>query len=102
MSSLFSLIAVPMNKSDLTDRFAARAGIPKSHAQAHINTIFELMGEALAEGEKVVVSDFGTFTVSHRKGFQGQNPRTGEPIEVSARRIPVFKCGKALKRSLND
>jgi len=90
-----------MNKSDLTDQFASKAGIPKVRAHSYLNILFQLIGDALKEGEKVVISDFGTFTVSRRKGFTGKNPRTGAVIEVPPRHIPIFRCGKALKKALN-
>ena len=58
--------------------------------------------DALISGEKVTISDFGTFTVSHRRAFQGHNPKNREVIQVPERRIPVFRAGKGLKEALND
>jgi nucleoid DNA-binding protein len=57
--------------------------------------------DALVRGEKVTISDFGTFTVSTRRAFSGHNPKNGEAMKVPARRIPVFRAGKGLKRNLN-
>lgn len=91
-----------MNKKDLTARLATLAGIPAVRARVIIDHVFSVIAEALVNGEKVVISDFGTFTVSVRKPFQGQNPRTGEVIEVPARRIPVFRSGRGLKNALNN
>ena len=90
-----------MNKADLTQRLASRAGIPKVRAAAYINIITEAIQEALISGDKVTISDFGTFTVSQRKAFEGRNPLNQEPIRVSSVRIPVFKAGKGLKEALN-
>ena len=53
-------------------------------------------------GDKVTISDFGTFTVSCRNAFQGHNPKSGEVIQVPERKIPVFRAGKGLKEALND
>jgi DNA-binding protein HU-beta len=58
------------------------------------------MSKALAEGEKISVSGFGTFEVRERAERQGTNPRTGEPMTIAATRSVVFKQGKALKESL--
>jgi DNA-binding protein HU-beta len=90
-----------MNKADLTEALSGRAGIPKVHAANYINILTEAISEALTRGEKVTISDFGTFTVSKRKAFEGHNPKNRLKIRVPARRIPVFRAGKGLKVSLN-
>ncbi len=89
------------NKNDLTILLANEAGIPKVHAARYINIVTETIAEALEEGKKVTISDFGTFQVSERRSFSGRNPKTGDPLNVPVRRIPVFRAGKKLKRSLN-
>lgn len=89
------------NKSDLTVLLANEAQIPKVRAANYINIITETIAEALENGKKVTISDFGTFQVSERAAFAGRNPKTGDPIEVPIRRIPVFRAGKKLKTSLN-
>jgi len=90
-----------MNKADLTERLAAEAGIPKVRAARYINILTDTIRDALVRGDKVTISDFGTFTVSPRRGFVGHNPKSGVEIQVSSRRIPVFRAGKGLKSSLN-
>ena len=90
-----------MNKAALTEKLAEQAGIPKVRAAAYINTLVDAIAEALVEGEKVTISDFGTFTVSQRREFTGHNPKNGSEIRVPARRIPVFRAGKGLKQRLN-
>jgi DNA-binding protein HU-beta len=90
-----------MNKADLTDILADRGGLPKVKAAAYINILTEAIQEALVRDDKVTISDFGTFTVSQRREFKGHNPKTGEVMNVPARRIPVFRAGKGLKNSLN-
>lgn len=91
-----------MNKADLTEKLAERAGIPKVRAANYINIITETIQDALVTGEKVTISDFGTFTVSKRREFTGHNPKNGKEMRVPARRIPVFRAGKGLKNSMND
>ena len=90
-----------MNKADLTERLAASADIPKVRAAQYINIVVAAIQEALSSGEKVTISDFGTFTVSSRREFMGHNPKNGSEIKVPARRIPVFRAGKGLKETLN-
>ncbi len=91
-----------MNKADLTERLSEQAGIPKVRAADYINIITESIQGALIGGEKVTISDFGTFTVSHRRAFEGHNPKNREVIQVPERRIPVFRAGKGLKEALNE
>ncbi len=90
-----------MNKADLTERLAASADIPKVRAAQYINIVVAAIQDALSNGEKVTISDFGTFTVSSRREFMGHNPKNGSEIKVPARRIPVFRAGKGLKETLN-
>jgi DNA-binding protein HU-beta len=90
-----------MNKADLTELLAERAGLSKVKAASYVNTVIEAIQETLVNGEKVTLSDFGTFTVSKRRQFAGHNPKNGQAITVPERRIPVFRAGKGLKKQLN-
>ena len=91
-----------MNKADLTEILAARAGIPKVKAATYINILTEAIQESLVRKEKVTISDFGTFTVSQRAPFDGHNPKTGQPMKVRSVRIPGFRAGKGLKAAMNE
>ncbi len=90
-----------MNKADLTTRLADRANMPKVRAAECINILTDEIRRALVEEEKVTISDFGTFQISHRKAFEGQNPKTRAKMDVSACRIPIFRAGKGFKSALN-
>ena len=90
-----------MNKADLTEILAEQGGIPKVRAAQYINVIVSAIQDALTKGDKVTISDFGTFTVSQRREFLGHNPKNASEIRVPARRIPVFRAGKGLKETLN-
>ena len=90
-----------MNKADLAEAFALKAGIPRSRAASYLNVVVGSMRDALVAGEKITISDFGTFTISTRRTFMGNNPKNGASIRVPARRVPVFRAGKRLKASLN-
>ncbi len=86
-----------MNKSDLVQVVAEKAGVNKATAERAVNTVFEGISDALGRGEKVSLVGFGTFSVSERAARVCRNPRTGEKINVAAASVPKFKPGKALK-----
>lgn len=91
------------NKKDLTEQLAARADIPKSTAAKTINLLTAIISDALTDGKKVTISDFGTFNLSERSAFEGYDPQNNRRIQVPPRTIPVFRAGKKtetiLKRS---
>ena len=89
------------NKKDLTEQLAARADIPKSTAAKTINLLTAIISDALTDGKKVTISDFGTFNLSERSAFEGCDPQNNRRIQVPPRTIPVFRAGKKLKQSLN-
>ncbi|HKM27073.1 MAG TPA: HU family DNA-binding protein [Thiopseudomonas sp.] len=90
-----------MNKSELIDKVAASADIPKAVAGRALDAVIESITGALAEGDSVVLVGFGTFAVKDRAARTGRNPQTGNPIEIAAAKIPGFKAGKALKDAVN-
>ena len=90
-----------MNKSELIDKVAASADIPKAVAGRALDAVIESITGALQEGESVVLVGFGTFSVKDRAARTGRNPQTGNPIEIAAAKIPGFKASKALKDAVN-
>jgi len=66
-----------------------------------IDTIFDEIIEALANGNRVELRGFGSFSVKHREARTGRNPRTGESVKVDAKSVPFFKTGKLLRDRLN-
>lgn len=90
-----------MNKAQLSATLAHKAEIPKVQAARYVDMVFQAIHDALVSGEKVTISDFGTFKVQVRSGFDGQNPQTGEAMNVASVRIPGFRAGKGLKAGLN-
>lgn len=67
-----------------------------------VSTIFESISEALADGDRVELRGFGAFSVKHRDGRVGRNPRTGESVQVPEKSVPFFKTGKELRERLNE
>ena len=90
-----------MKKSDLVEAISSKTGVPKSQAQEIIESVFDLIGSALSQGEKIDLRGFGTFSVRDSKARTGRNPQTGEPIPIPARRVPGFKAGKELRDRVN-
>lgn len=86
-----------MTKSDVVDRFAAEADVSKNAAKEYLDTLLDVVTDALARGEKVTLTGFGTFEVRQRAARMGRNPQTGEPIHIPATRTPAFRAGKTLK-----
>lgn len=90
-----------MNKSEFIDAVAQNADIPKSTAQKAVDSMVDVIGNALRRGDQVSLVGFGTFLTRQREARQGRNPRTGETINIRASRVPSFKAGKALKDTVN-
>ncbi|SFI62281.1 integration host factor subunit beta [Jannaschia pohangensis] len=67
-----------------------------------VNTIFEEIIDALADGDRVELRGFGAFSVKQRDARVGRNPRTGEAVQVDEKHVPFFKAGKLLRDRLND
>ena len=90
-----------MNKSELIEAVAEEADLPKSAAERAINAFTANITKNLISGDSVVLVGFGTFSLKERAARAGRNPKTGEPIQIAAARVPHFKPGKALKDSVN-
>jgi len=86
-----------MNKTDLVNAVAASTGFTKKDAEKAVTAVIDGITGALKAGDKVQLVGFGTFEVRNRAAKQGHNPRTGEPMQVPASKLPAFKAGKALK-----
>lgn len=90
-----------MNKAELIDAVADKAGLSKTDAGRALDSTFDAIARALKKGEKVALVGFGTFAVRKRAPRVGRNPKTGAPIRIAAARTAAFKAGKALKDSVN-
>jgi integration host factor subunit beta len=86
-----------MTKSRLGRFVADRFNLPKEVAEQAVDAVFSAVTKALAGGKRVVVRGFGSFEVRARKARLGRNPKTGEPVEVPAKRTPFFRVGKELR-----
>ena len=86
-----------MNKTELIAAVAERTGMSKKDTEAVIAATVNTIAAALADEEKVQLVGFGSFEVKKRAERTGLNPRTKEPVQIAATKVPVFKAGKALK-----
>ena len=77
-----------MNKTELVAAVAAKAELSKKDAEAAVNAVFDSVKDALAEGDKVSLIGFGTFSVKTRAARTGLNPRTKETIEIPESKVP--------------
>lgn len=90
-----------MNKSELIAAIAAKTEVSKAAAEKSLNATIEAIAETLAQGEKVQLVGFGTFSVKERAERTGRNPQSGETIKIAASKAPAFTAGKALKDQVN-
>jgi integration host factor subunit beta len=91
-----------MTKADLVDEVIRTSSLSKKHAEIIVNTVFHSIVEALRREDKIELRGFGSFRIRRRRSRQGRNPKTGDRVEVPAKRIPYFKPGKELKDLIND
>jgi DNA-binding protein HU-beta len=90
-----------MNKTQLTEAVAAKINFKKKDAEACVNQVFAAITEALANGEKVQISGFGSFEAKSRAARMGRNPHTHEEMEIPAFKSAGFSPSKTLKNALN-
>ena len=90
-----------MNKDDLISKVASSIGVSKSEAAKSVDAVFSSITNSLKGGNEVRLVGFGTFLITNRAATTGRNPRTGESIEIPAKKVPKFRAGKALKETVN-
>ena len=90
-----------MTKADLIEEVAQAGRLTRREAEVVVETVFESMSQALARGEKIELRGFGSFRVQERSARRARNPKTGEEVEVPARRVPRFRPGRDMRELLN-
>ncbi|HEY6129970.1 MAG TPA: HU family DNA-binding protein [Candidatus Acidoferrum sp.] len=91
-----------LTKADLIEEVLKITELPRKESETIVETIFDSIIEAIQKGEKIEIRGFGSFRTRQRKGRVGRNPKTGEKVEVPAKRIPFFKPSKELKDFVNS
>jgi integration host factor subunit beta len=90
-----------MNKSALVEALSKQANLPLRKAEEIVNVVFDTMSTALIDGHRIEIRGFGSFLVKEYGGYTGRNPKTGENITVSGKKLPFFKAGKELKENVD-
>ncbi|MBL6750568.1 MAG: HU family DNA-binding protein [Nevskia sp.] len=90
-----------MTLEQLTDRLSEALSIPKAQANETIHTLTQQIADALTAGERVTLPGLGSLSVATRKARSGRNPRTGETIQIPARKVAKFSPSSQLGAALN-
>lgn len=85
-----------MNKAQLIDAIAEKAGLTKADSKKALDAFVETVSDALKSGDKVALIGFGSFTTSERGERTGRNPQTGKTITIPAKKVVKFKAGAEL------
>jgi integration host factor subunit alpha len=86
-----------LTKADLAKHLDEQIGLTNREAKEIVELFFQYISDALVNGQQVKISGFGNFTLHDKSERPGRNPRTGEEVPVSARRVVTFHCGQKLK-----
>ena len=86
-----------ITKAEMAERLFQQVGLNKREAKDFVDAYFEVVREALERGDQVKLSGFGNFELRKKNQRPGRNPKTGEEIPISARRVVTFRPGQKLK-----
>ena len=91
-----------VTKADLVEEVIRATELPRKESEVVVETIFDSIIQALQTGDKIEIRGFGSFRTRQRKPRVGRNPKTGDRVEVPAKKIPFFKPSKELKDLVNN
>ena len=89
-----------LTKADIVENLNNEIGLNKREAKELVDMLFNDIKNLLSEGHEVKLSGFGNFQLRDKSSRPGRNPRTGEDVEISARRVVTFKSGQKLRESV--
>ena len=90
-----------LTKAHIVEKLFARNLFTKGESAQIIETLFELMKQSLQDGEDVMISGFGKFSVREKHQRRGRNPQSGEPMTLAPRKVVTFKCSTVLREKMN-
>lgn len=90
-----------MTKSDLIEQMAKNSTLPQGDVELVVKGILDMMGAALADGDRIEIRGFGSFSLHHRPSRTGRNPKTGASVILQEKFVPHFKPGKELRERVN-
>lgn len=91
-----------LTRADLSDAVHQQVGLSRTESADLVKSILDHVTETLVEGETVKLSSFGTFMVRSKSGRMGRNPKTGEEVPITPRRVLVFRPSHVLKDLINE
>ena len=91
-----------MTKADIVEIIHQKIGFGRKESTQIVEQVFEIIQETLESGEKVKISGFGNFVVRQKRPRRGRNPKSGNEIVISARKVVTFKSGNVLRKALNQ
>ncbi len=93
-----------VTKAHIVEKLFNRANgkLTKTDCARIIETIFEIIKQTLENGEEVLISGFGKFSVRNKSQRRGRNPQTGEPMLLPPRRVVTFRCSGVLRNKMNN
>ncbi len=91
-----------LTRADLSEAIHGQIGLSRTESAGLVKSVLDSVFQALVEGEAVKLSSFGTFMVRQKNGRMGRNPKTGDEVPITPRRVVVFRPSQVLKKQVND
>ena len=91
-----------MTKADIVEIIHQKIGFGRKESTEIVEQVFEIIQETLESGEKIKLSGFGNFVVRQKRPRRGRNPKSGDEIVISGRKVVTFKSGNVLRKALNQ
>ncbi|MBW2148162.1 MAG: integration host factor subunit alpha [Deltaproteobacteria bacterium] len=91
-----------MTKADIVEKVHEKVGFSKKESAEIVELVLEIVKETLTNGEKIKISGFGNFVIREKKPRRGRNPKTGDEIEISSRRVLTFRPSPILRKRINE
>ena len=91
-----------LTKSDMIEHLMSRLDLTRQDSRCLVENFFDELSESLIEGKEVKLSGFGNFELKDKNSRPGRNPKTGEPVAVSARRVVTFKTGQKFRQKVDE
>ena len=91
-----------LTKAEMADHLSETTGINRRDAKQLVEMFFDEISRALIAGQQVKLSGFGNFELKDKNSRPGRNPKTGEPVNVSARRVVTFKTGQKFRQQIDE
>ena len=91
-----------ITRLDLVNHLNEKLGLNKVESKELVEAFFNEIKKSLTDSEEVKISGFGNFKILYKKERPGRNPRTGEPVVISARKVVTFKAGQKLRKKISN